>query len=215
MLSTKTRVLTGLMLVGALAAATAAAASVSTTPVLIVPELTPVGEGAASTIVRDQTGVSITIYTKNLDPGAYTVWLLVWNNPENCVIPNDCSPTPLGPDVPDSVVYGTNGVVGANGNGYFGTRLNLADTSRVRGGALQEGLLDAMGAEVHAVMVSHGAVNGDLVDAQFFTPNGACDGACPAVQGAPHRPGPDELSNRLDALKQLIDRIARRNGLRP
>ena len=214
MLTDTIRVAALLLLVGLGGTAITSAQTVSTVPVRNLPALTVVGEGASSTIVRDPTGVSIVLYTKDLEPGAYTMWLLVWNKPEDCGTSNFCVPRPAGgPDSPESVLYGTNGVVGEDGIGYFGTRVNLGDTDRVTGGALREGLTNPMGAELHAVLSPHGPVNGEIADVQFFTPNGGCEGPCPDVQGAPHRAGNDALSMRLDALGKTLDLVARQVGV--
>lgn len=214
MLRIQKRLLATAVAVGLWASVAASAATVSTEPMRVVPGLAIVGDGAASTIVREQTGISLTVHTHGLEAGVYTMWLLVWNHPENCQ-GDGCSPPPAGPDVPDSVVFGGNAVVGPSAKGYLGTRLNLGDASRVIGGAVQDGLTNATGAEIHAVLAFHGPVDDEIADAQFSTPNAGCDGPCPVVQGVPHRAGTDFLSMRLEALKQLLDRVARRNGLRP
>ena len=52
---------------------TAFGAAPSTVPMNVIPTFVPVGDGAVSTIIRGDQGVTITIHTKDLDPGPHTV----------------------------------------------------------------------------------------------------------------------------------------------
>lgn len=195
------------------------AATLSTVPMNNVPAFTPVGEGAVSTIIRDEQGVTITIHTTQLDPGPHTVWALVWNNPAACTGAQglDCSPPPFGPDVPESVIRGNGGIVGASGKGNFGFRLNLGDTSNVIGGSAQAGLTDVLGAEIHVVIADHGEIIPNIIEEQLSNPGDAgCGGPCPIVQGAVHAPGvQDAMGMQLNTIQSLLERIAIRIGLKP
>ena len=195
------------------------ATSVSSHPMLAVPGFAPIGKRSVSTIVRTEDSITVTVHT-DLEPGAYSMWLLVWNHPEDCTAPGNCAPPPEGPDVPDSVVFATGVVVNSSGvagrRGNLGTRLEVGETSRVIAGAVQAGLTNPLGAEVHAVIADHGDVLPDLINAQLSTPNAGCGGPCPVIQGVPHRPGvAGDIMLQLESIKELLDRVAKRNGLRP
>ncbi len=208
----------GFIAVAVVGAAALAAATMSTSPMNFIPAGGPVGEGAVSTIIRGDQGATITIHTKNLDPGPHTVWALIWNDPESCVGagPLNCAPPPFGPDVPDSVAFGAGGLVGPSGKGNFGFRLNLGDTSGVIGGTEQAGLTNPLGAEFHAVIADHLEIIPGMIHEQLTTPSAGCGGPCPIVQGATHSPGAQgALEMQLDAIKGLLDRIAVRGGLKP
>jgi hypothetical protein len=181
----------------------------------VVPDLVPVGEGAVSTIIRNEQGVTITVHTTNLDPGPHTVWMLIWNAPENCAGegPVACSPAV---DTPESVAFGAGAIVGASGKGNFGFRLNMGDTSGVIGGAVQAGLTNPLGAEIHAVIADHGEIIPGEIQQQLSSPaDSGCGGPCPIVQGVAHVVGGQEdVGMQLKAIKQLLNRVANRSGIR-
>jgi len=215
------RILYPLACLSALSALTVASfgATLSTVQMNVVPTFVPVGDSAVSTIIRGDQGVTITIHTKNLDPGPHTVWVLMWNDPESCTGAQGlaCSPPPFGPDPPDSVAFGAGGIVGASGKGNFGFRLNVGDTSGVIGGTVQAGLTDAAGAELHVIIADHGDIIPGMIQEQLSNPGDAgCGGPCPVVQGAVHAPGAeDAVGMQLTAIKELLNRVAARNGLKP
>ncbi len=44
-----------------------------------------------STLIRNKNGITMTYNTSGLTPGhTYTIWWLIWNNPENCAVPGAC-----------------------------------------------------------------------------------------------------------------------------
>ena len=198
--------------------ATSFGATVSTAPMFDFDSGTPVGEGSISTIIRDAHGVTITIHTENLDPGPHSVWVLVWNSPENCTNgePN-CLPPPNGSDPFDSVMGGSGTVVGDSGKGNFGFRINVGDTSGVIGGALQTGLTNPMGAEIHLIIADHlEIIPGELVEQLSSPGDSGCGGPCPRVQFAVHEPGAsDAVGAQLQTIQNLLERIALRQGLKP
>src|SRR6056297_877377 len=88
----------------------AARAASSTSPVVTFPALEP--HDGQSTLIRTNNGVNFRFATNELDPGhAYTLWVVIWNEPENCV--DGCD----GPDLlteaalPD-MLYGAGTIVG-------------------------------------------------------------------------------------------------------
>ncbi len=189
-------------------------ATMSTIPMNEIPGFAPVGEGAVSTIIRDEQGVTILVHTKNLDPGPHTVWAFVWNSPENCQ-GEICMPA--NGDAPESVMRGNGAIVGASGKGNFGFRINIGDTSDVVGGAVRAGLTDPMGAEIHVTIADHGEIiPGEIADQLRNPGDSGCGGPCPIVQGAAHLPGAqDAVGMQLQAIRGLLERVAARNGLKP
>jgi hypothetical protein len=84
-------------------------------------------EGSSSMLVRTDAGVTMTIHTSGLEPGAaHTVWWAIFNNPENWAVPNQCNPML---DLPDTVLNATGHVIGKNGVGNFAAYLAEGDTS--------------------------------------------------------------------------------------
>lgn len=181
---------------------------------------TPLGDGSTSTIIRNPDGVTINVHT-NIEPGAYTVWVLVWNDPSRCINagPPSCLPPPAGgSDVPDSVVFGSGQVVPSSGRGDFAVHLGVGDTNRpITGGLERAGLTNAMGAEIHVVLRSHGPVLADALEAQITTFGGGCEAnGCTDLQGAVHAPGAASAETmKLDEIKALLDRVAFRQGINP
>lgn len=201
------------VLLGAVASAT----TVTSTPVVNL-ATGAVVEGSSSTIIRDPGGVTVTAHT-NLPPGTYTMWLVIWNNPENCKggLPGLlCLPPPAGGvDVPDTVQLGSGNVAPASGVVDFGARLVVGDTSGISGGRLRTGLTNPMGAEIHVVLRSHGPVILDMLSAQITTFGGACDvNTCADLQAAGHPPAmPDAHEMTLRDVKRIAERIASRLGI--
>jgi len=92
-----------------------------------------------SSLVRTDNGVSMTLMTTGLAPGAYTVWWVVFN-----------------PDVPGmSVGFAAGHVVGPDGNARFAANLKEGEPLSIAGGPLE----DARAAEIHVVVRYHGPVD--------------------------------------------------------
>jgi hypothetical protein len=133
----------------------------------------------AATLLRTNKGISYRIYTTQLDPGAaYTVWVVVFNRPENCE--DGCNEPDLNnPDVEGSVVYGSGYIAGDNGAGNFQGSLETFDPPagaqvNVPAGTA-DGLKDPFKAEIHLVVRNHGEVIVDLADEQLSTFGGGCN----------------------------------------
>ena len=143
--------------------------------------------GSSSTLVRTKNGITMTIHTSELEEGAaYTVWWVVFNNPEFCVA--GCNGPDLGiPEVAGSVLWATGHVIGNNGVGNFAANLG---EGKPKGQILVgPGLLDAEGAEVHFIVRSHGQPIPGLVNEQISTVGGGCGtNVCEDVQFGIHMP---------------------------
>ncbi len=142
---------------------------------------------AVSNLVRNNHGVSMTIDTSGLEPGAYTNWFVIFNHPENCTFP--CGEDDLGlAGVGSSVLFATGNVVDSSGLGGFGASLSEGNIS---GALFGPGLLDARAAEVHLIVRYHGPVIPALMPGQINSVGGGCGPglfACVDVQAAVHLP---------------------------
>jgi hypothetical protein len=120
------------------------------------PHFSEVGPGATAQLVRTANGLSYSIRTDQLSPGhAYTVWVVVVNDPEACSA-TPCAPQDslLNPQTNSQVTYGTGHVVGASGEAGFGGTLRRGPIPA--GWLPDQGLDDPLGAEVHLVLNNHG-----------------------------------------------------------
>jgi hypothetical protein len=131
--------------------------------------------GASASLARTPNGVHVWINTNDLDPGAYTVWWVVWNDPSECT--GGCGEDDLG--APGNLVgFATGGVVGMAGIGGFGGSLRTGvegepgETLLISNGGL--GLTDPTGAEVHMVIRYHGPVVAGEMPGQIGSFAGGC-----------------------------------------
>jgi len=137
----------------------------------------------SSTLHRNDKGITVNYKTTGLTPGyAYTLWWVIWNNPQECNIPGACSD----PDfaiadlVGVDVLFAAGHVVGNSGKGNFSGRLNADDDSGSinalfglpPAGGLQNGKTHS--AEVHLVLRSHGPAIPGMVNVQINSYGGGC-----------------------------------------
>ena len=160
-------------------------ASTSTKPVVSLPDFAPVA-GAISKIVRNDNGVTVSVST-TVNPGTYTMWMLLWNDPSLCGGGGglDCNPT-LG-DVPECVLFTTGHVVGNNGTLNYSGHRRVFDRSGAIGPPCADGLTNPQGAAIHLIIRSHGPKLPGQVNLQISTFGGGCDvNECDDVQAAAH-----------------------------
>lgn len=165
--------------------AQAGPASISTAPVVELPGLALVA-GAGSKIVRNDNGVTVSVNT-TVDPGTYTMWMLLWNDPSLCGGGDGlvCNPT-MG-DVPECVLFAVGHVVGNNGTLKYSGHRGLFDNSGAIGPPCASGLTNPQGAAVHLIIRSHGPKLPGQVNLQISTFGGGCDvNECADVQAAAH-----------------------------
>jgi hypothetical protein len=137
-----------------------------------------------SLLIRGRRGIFARYRSNNLIPGhVYTLWWVIWNNPENCAIPGECNdpdfatPGEVGVDV---LFAGSGLVVGANGKGTFYALLRAGDDSESindlfelpPAGGLQKG--NTFSSEVHMVLRSHGPAIPGMIDEQMNSYIGGC-----------------------------------------
>jgi hypothetical protein len=152
--------------------------------------------GGAATLYRFRQRLEMRVATSGLDENsAYTVWWVVFNNPEACI--GGCGPDDLAnPAVNAAVFYAAGFVTGGDGMGT--TEDGTANVSAyVNAGALPEGVEvvpeatgdrlergNGFAAEVHIVVRSHGTVNRGHVHEQIGSFNGGCNPGCANQQAA-------------------------------
>ena len=145
-------------------------------------EVTPAPGDVVGTaeLSRIAQGLNLTLHTTMLTPGAaYTIWWIIFNNPEECSgVP--CGLGDLGNAlVNPSVFWSTGGVVQDNGVGNFQATIDEGEPSKGPDGFLvgTDGLVDAAKAEVHVIIKYHGPASNDP-DELFLQTNtvlGLCD----------------------------------------
>jgi hypothetical protein len=152
------------------------AAARSTVPVFAFGTMDEVGTSA---LVRTDNGVSFHVSTTGLEPGSvHTLWMVIFNEPENCTDPGCSNDDLSNPDATADVTYGAGTVIGGSGRATFAGHRNQGDHS---GSIMQEwlgltehGLIDAQEAEIHFVVHSHGPKIPRLVDEMLHTFNAGC-----------------------------------------
>lgn len=139
---------------------------------------------AFAVLERNEDGVELTLDT-DLPPGAYTVWWVVFNNPEFCV--DGCGSDDFErPEVDASSFWATGEVVGDEGGITFNAQILEGElptgSDQV---TLGDGLEDSFSAEIHPIVRTHGSVIPGLEEEQISTFNGGCPpNECENVQFA-------------------------------
>lgn len=177
----------------ALTAPASAATAHQTTTVHDLQQGLSVVDGAAASLVRGPGGLSMNIQTTGLHGGhAYTVWWIVFNNPERCANPMGLPGLRCGfydlnfpefglhgdPAVNATIVRATGGVVGPTGKAGFGAHLSVDDH---REPVLGDGLQNVDGSEVILDMLDHGTKDPGNIPAQihqFVTAENSCNPGC-------------------------------------
>ncbi len=175
-----------LLLVGAVSAG---ATTNDTSPLQDFGDQSLIGKGAFTALQRSADSVSVDIHSKGLDPGsAYTVWLVIFNNPSGCVAGCDGTDVIPGGPADVSVIWsGAGGVANAAGrlnvNGSL-TEGNPEGNQQlfVDLGAPDAGFTDAEGAEIHTVVRNHGPATGNPDQVSTF--EGDCTAASSADLGS-------------------------------
>jgi hypothetical protein len=142
------------------------------------------GITGTATLHRNKNGITANFKANNLKPGAYTIWWVIWNSPQNCITPGGCIEddfgTPVAVEV--EVMYAGGHVVGKNGKGNFSAHLNAGDDTPESmnesfgfpsvGGLAVGNTFDA---EVHVVLRTHGPAVPGLINEQISSYAGGCD----------------------------------------
>lgn len=130
-------------------------------------------DGARASLVRRDKGLAFQMHTRGLTPGnAYTMWLIVVNDPGECSS-QPCSPPDviLNPATDSQILYAAGSVAGGSGKGTFA---GSAKVGPLEGWLEDRGLIDPSGAEVHLIINDHGPkVKGQVAD-MIHTYRGGC-----------------------------------------
>jgi hypothetical protein len=136
-------------------------------------------------LVRGSNGINFTLATTGLEPGyAYTLWVVVFNDPSACTAPTPfslCSDPDVGnaAAMPD-VIYGTGHIAGGSGEATFAGRRSGGDGSgsiSAPVGLPAFGLLDPAGAEILLVVHEHGPKLSQYMPDMTKTVGGGCTDA--------------------------------------
>lgn len=155
----------GLMLIAA--APSAGAKATDNSPLQNFSDDSLVGKGAHTTLQRTADAVSDKIRSRNLIPGnAYTVWLVIFNDPSGCSDP--CGENDLDDLTGDpSVIWsGAGGIANPAGNLNMSGYLSEGNPQGYQQlftdlGVPDPGFVDAEGAEIHNIVRDHGPATGN------------------------------------------------------
>lgn len=148
-------------------------------PVFALSDFSQVG---TSTLVRTRNGVNYRLSTSELEPGsAYTLWILVFNDPEGCATPLNCVDADIvNPDAKPDMLYAAGTLVGRRGTATFAGRLKVGDLS----GSINDpvslpafGLMDPFGAEIWLAVHQHGPKIPEFMPDMIQSVDGGCTDA--------------------------------------
>ena len=162
----------------------AKASSKQTVDIVVPPTLGNFEVIGTSKLHRNKNGIKVNFKATGLNPGAYTIWWVIWNNPQDCAIPGQCNDGDFGQAVlvEVEVMYAGGHVVGNNGKGNFSAHLKAGDDTPESMntafgfpsvGGLRVG--NTFDAEVHIVLRTHGPAVPGLVNDQISSYAGGCD----------------------------------------
>lgn len=147
-----------------------------TSPVLTFADQSQTG---TSNLTRTPNGIQFDLDASELEPGTgVTLWVVVFNKPENCATSPCGEPDLANADVMPDVLNGFAGQeIPASGDGTFtGSRAANDAQGSVFGaaGGASYGIMDPETAEIHFVLRSHGPLLEGFEDEQTETFNGGC-----------------------------------------
>lgn len=135
-------------------------------------------DGASASLVATSMGASVTVRTRDLEPGhAYTLWYVIVNNPAACD-PRPCTGPDIftNPDVDAQVTYGAGNIAGGAGQATFSARLGVGP---VEGWLPDRTLHNPLGAEYHFVVNDHGPRLAEHMPDMIRTYRGGCSDDSP------------------------------------
>lgn len=154
--------------------------------------------GAWSTLRTGDEGAHFNLQTSGLEPGhTYTIWWVIFNEPEECTHPEDlpdgdlrCGPGDLPPFGGDdsaetSVLYAAGHQVGGSGRATFAGSLRTGDDTDALWGP---GLTNPLGADVHLVVRDHGHLEPQQRSAGIHDFGTCSPQGCTDVQFSAHEP---------------------------
>lgn len=173
-------------------ASSAQAAIVQSTSTFDISNGNPIIPSNATLTRNNDRTLDVDINTNNLPEGAYTMWWVIFNNPNACS--EGCGGDDFGtPEVNASAFYADGGVIDGSGNGLFSSNLEENTLPPPEQVLFGNGLADAFQAEIFMIIRHHGLLSSDpeIAELQTTTFNGGCtvtDGdnlfPCQNLQGA-------------------------------
>ena len=146
------------------------------TSVLDLGSGTPIPNSMA-TITRTNQWIDLNLNTTQLNEGAYTQWWVIFNNPEFCL--DGCGEDDFfRTEVDATAFYGDGQIIDNSGIGSFSSAITIGilptEPDQVLFG---NGLMDAFGSEIQAIVRYHGPINPDptIAALQTTTFNGGCN----------------------------------------
>ena len=135
-------------------------------------------EGASATLERGNNGISYEFNATSLTPGnAYTLWLVVVNNPSACAVTPCVAGEIINNPATDSQVrFAAGHLAGGSGRGTFAGHVSEGPLS---GWLTNRALIDAHGAEIHLVVNDHGPALPEYMPDMIRTYRGGCSNASP------------------------------------
>jgi hypothetical protein len=134
--------------------------------------------GANAQLVRNDNGIAYRLNTTGLEEGnAYTLWLVVINNPSACLSTPCAAPEIINNPATDSQIrFAAGHLAGASGRGTFAGNVSEGALS---GWLSDRSLEDARGAEIHLVVNDHGPAIAQFMPEMIQTYRGGCSNASP------------------------------------
>lgn len=134
--------------------------------------------GAWASIVRNANGISYRINTRELTPGnAYTLWLVVINDPSSCAAtPCSAGDILLNAATDSQVSYAAGHVGGGAGKG---TLAGSVKAGPLDGWLADRSLWNVWGAQIHLVVNDHGPMLPDHMPSMIHTYRGGCADTSP------------------------------------
>jgi hypothetical protein len=133
----------------------------------------------SATLMRTPHGVSFRFSTSDLTPGhAYTLWIVIFNEPGNCSVPHQCAPSDLGNDAakPD-MMYAAGVLSGGRAAATFAGRVaggDLSGSINAPVGMPSYGLLNPDSAEIWLAVHDHGETLPEFMPDMTKTIAGGC-----------------------------------------
>lgn len=145
------------------------------TSVVDLENSTPIPNSMA-TIIRTNQGIDLNLNTTQLNEGAYTQWWVIFNNPEFCL--DGCTEDDFfRTGVDATAFYGDGQVIDNSGIGSFSSAITIGMLPSNQDQVLfGNGLMDALGSEIQAIVRYHGPLNPNptIAALQTTTFNGGC-----------------------------------------
>ncbi len=130
------------------------------------------GIGAAVTMPAPTSGTYV--YPAGTEPGhpeVFTLWMFVFNFPENCSQPCDFDDL-MDPDVQFGV-YNVAGHVNAGSLLNLNGRIGVGEPAGAPPGVVPHPLVNPAGAEIHLAVTSHGGLDPATLPGEFKMPTGS------------------------------------------